>query len=103
MMTVINPAKVLVRSYLAAENIHPTDVEIERDCTKSYYKILSIPRAEVTAESVAAVALESREVRDAAQVSAAREFYFPSMPLEFENFSIKEIEEAERDMLWRMP
>lgn len=96
----LEQAKDLLKDYYAAENIYPSESSIITCCVKQFYHLLTIPEVKVDAETIAAMVLDINDSQTASEVAATREFYFPTCPLEFENFSIKEIEAAQKDLDW---
>ena len=113
-MTLIAETVRLVNSYLEAENIMVSNQTIEAQA-KDWYNHSEIVEAEMLAAAVMNYGFY-RVGTKWDELEQLREFYFPSEPVEFgacgfdencyemmamENFSIEEIEMAQRDAMWQ--
>lgn len=94
----INEAVELVAMINEANYIYETNVAI-RARVENWYN-----HTEITdAETLAAVALNGDFTPNVRQydIDTAREFYFPTVPFEYTEIHIHEIEDALNDELWR--
>ena len=93
----INDAVKLVSQIEEAENIYETNNTIYNRCL-DWYNHSEI----IDAEMLAAVALNGPYDPNLKwnDLVAAKEYYFPTEPIEFSNFHIHEIEEALHDAIW---
>lgn len=95
----IEEAVKLVNELFEYEGIYETTSSIRSRVTEWYN------RTDITdAEMLAAVAISGsyEELTPVTwkELEVIKEFYFPSSPIELNNFHIGEIEEAQKDMLW---
>lgn len=113
-MKLIIESTKLVSNYFEAENIMVSDQTIEAQVI-DWYNHSEIVEAEMLAAAVMHYGYYNPEVKWN-QLKDLREFYFPSEPIQFascgfdenryeilalENFSIDEIEAAQRDIMWQ--
>ena len=97
-LKLINDAMKLVIQIEEAENIYETNDSIYHRCL-DWYNHLEITDVEMLAAATLNGPYDPSLKQN--DLIAAREYYFPTEPIEFRNFHIHEIEEALRDEMWR--
>lgn len=93
----IKEATRLVVEYYEANQIMMTTDAVRK------YVVMYYSNTEITdAETLAAVTLHMEHPNTLTynKIQEIKEFYFPTMPIEYGNFHIGEIEEALNDELW---
>ena len=97
-MNLINSAVNLANQYLEAEQIFETTDSLIKRAIEWY------THTEITDEETLAAVIISGSYNPKIRVKEIveiRDYYFPSLPFEFNNYSIWEIESALKDAEWR--
>ena len=96
-MSLINAAVKVVEDFFNAEGIYE-DVETIKTRAINWYNYTKIVEVEMLA--AATISGEYQIGMSWDDVLKIKEFYFPSIPIELENYHISEIEAAQHDCLW---
>ena len=96
-MSLINAAVKVVEDFFNAEGIYE-DTETIKARAINWYNHTEIIEVEMLAAATISGEYQIGMTWD--DVLKIKEFYFPSIPIELENYHIGEIEAAQHDCLW---
>jgi len=96
-MSLINAAVKVVEDFFDAEGIYENTEAIKARAI-NWYNHIKIVEVEMLAAATISGEYQIGMTLD--DVLEIKEFYFPSIPIELENYHISEIEAAQHDCLW---